>query len=726
MRSDLPQIGRYEVVTRLAVGGMAELFLARERGIAGLERLVVLKRILPHLADHPNFVDMFLREARIAARLAHPNVVQIYDLGEEENSFFIAMEYIHGSTVRELQVLAEKHGRQFPLNVTLGVLSQALRGLHAAHELVDLDGKLLGLVHRDVSPHNIMCTTDGHVKLLDFGVAKATEEGLEATNSGNLKGKFAYMSPEQARREDIDRRSDIFAMGIVAWEILTGARLFKRGNEVDIMKAVLTAEVSPPSRLNAEVPPAIDAVIMQALARQRSDRWATAEEMRQALVKAARDANLGISADPVAEWVDKVAGAHLALRRDTLQNALERSLTNYEREGLLHVTGSESGSIDTQVDLPLAVKMTRDAIRESQERSSGGSGSGSRDRPAPAAASGETVASRHHEAGSEATSTASGDSAARRSMAIAVSILLVLLCVAGVLLWMVIGGSDERALPHDPVLLGEPLPIAWSPTVDPEILRKEIEPLRRYLERTTGRPIPIEVTTSYGESSEQLLRGEVAFAVLPPLMYVRTRAKNANVEPIAIKLFDGAAHSDGLILILGESEIRQFEQLEGKTFCLTDQNSTTGNFLPRAYIRSHGYEVEEFIGDVHWSGDHLQAMRDLLAKKCDAAAVYSGAYISADKLGIPISRFQQLAITGKVPQDPIVAGPRLSSSDREAMRRALLAFDPQTELGKPRVGQVQRITAFRPVDDSAFDFLREIIEEYQQVPEAADAGPLED
>ena len=226
MSDERPQrIGRYEVITRLAVGGMAELFLARERGLAGLERVVVLKRILPQLANKATFVDMFLREARIAARLAHPNVVQIFDLGEEDGAFYIAMEYIHGTTVRELQILCEQQDRRFPLDVTICVIIQSLRGLHVAHDLADLEGRPLGLVHRDVSPHNLMCTADGNVKLLDFGVAKATEEGLESTYSGNLKGKFAYMSPEQARGAVLGAASDVHALGAVLYHCLSGRPL---------------------------------------------------------------------------------------------------------------------------------------------------------------------------------------------------------------------------------------------------------------------------------------------------------------------------------------------------------------------------------------------------------------------------------------------------------------------------------------------------------------------
>jgi phosphate/phosphite/phosphonate ABC transporter binding protein len=706
------QIGRYEVITRLAIGGMAELFLARERGIAGLERLVVLKRILPHLADNPSFIDMFLREARIVARLAHPNVVQIFDLGEEDGTFYIAMEYIHGSTVRELQVLSGQEGR-FPLDVATGVVIQALRGLHAAHELKDLDGKPLGLVHRDVSPHNLMCTVEGHVKLLDFGVAKATEEGLEATYSGNLKGKFAYMSPEQARRQPLDRRSDVFGMGIVVWEMLTGERLFKRDNEMDMMQAVLAGEIPSITQFNAEVPREIDDIVQRALRRDRDERWSSADEMRQKLSSVATEHGIDTSEDRVSQYVKETAGPQLQLRRKTLQNALERSLTSFERDGLLHATGSESGSVDTEVDIPLALKMTRQAIEQSN--SSSGSSAEADD---PAGTTGETVISPTR----DIEETAAEDSkSGRATLFLAIPVVVLLLAATAFVASSMLAEDTEEA--DKPVLLGEPLPIAWSPTVEPDLLRKEIEPLQDYLERATGRPIPIQITRSYGDSSRMLIDGEVAFAVLPPLMYVRTRARSPQVDPIAIKLFDGATQSDALLLVRGDSDVRNLEDLRGGTFCFTDKNSTSGHFLPRAYLRREGYDLEQFVGKIHWTGDHITSLRKLLDGTCDVAATYSGAFISADKLeDINVGRLRTIAITGNIPQDAVVAGPAVKPSDKRAMQEALLAFDSKKHLDRERLGETQRITTFEPVKDSRYDSLRELINEFKAPDEPDEDG----
>ncbi len=317
-------VGPYELITKLAVGGMAEVFLARERGLAGLERLVVIKRILPHLADDPSFVDMFQREARIIAQVSHPNVVQIYGLGEEDGRYHIALEYIHGTTVRELQILATKASEALPVGVAIGIATQACRGLHAAHELKGFDGRPLGLVHRDVTPHNLMCTMSGDVKLLDFGVAKATNAGSEETFSGDLKGKFSYMSPEQTLQQHLDRRSDIFAMGIITWEMLTGRRLFKRKSNLEIMQAITNGDVPPPSRYSGGIDQELDDIVARSLAIERGDRFGTSRELLDALRTYASTRDLQVDATTVSTFVSRIAGETLQSRRDKLEQALER------------------------------------------------------------------------------------------------------------------------------------------------------------------------------------------------------------------------------------------------------------------------------------------------------------------------------------------------------------------------------------------------------------------
>ena len=678
------------MITRLATGGMAELFLARERGIAGLERLVVIKRMLPHLAEQPSFVEMFLREARIAARLQHQNVVEIFDLDQHDGTFYIAMEYIQGSTARELQILAQKRNQEVPIPVAIAIVTAALRGLHAAHELADMDGKPVGLVHRDVSPHNLMCTPDGHVKLLDFGVAKATQ-GAEATYSGNLKGKFAYMSPEQCRRQDLDRRSDIFSMGVVLWELCVGERLFKRDSEMEMMEAVVSGIRKP---LPDDFPPELAEILDQALAIKKEQRFQSAETFRQALLGFYQSQGYGHAEDVVGEFVKKVAGDQLARRSETLQSALERSLTKHEKRGLLHVTGTESQSYaqdDTLVD---------------------------KDEGDPAM-SAETVIAKHRESIETATAdrprgateTRLEDPEKRSNPIFGIVAIVVVVGILAGIAAILIDRSRKTEEDQAPVLLGEPIPIAWAPTVDPKLLREELVPLRKYLERTMGRPVPIEITKDYKESSQKLLKGEVAFALLPPLMYVRTEAQSQEIEPLGMKMYQGASKSDGLLLVRMDDNVRNLDALEGKRFCFTDENSTTGNFLPRAYLRSEGKDPEKFIGEVVWTGDHIQSLRDLIDGKCDAAATYSGALLSASSLHIPVGQIRRLTITGYIPQDIIVAGPGASETDKEAMRKALLSFDPKKEFNVDYLGETQRISGFAEAKEKDFADLKKLEEE---------------
>src|SRR5688572_13881575 len=284
---------------------MAEIFVCCERGLAGLERLVVIKRILPHLAVHPQFVEMFLAEARYVARLNHPNVVQIFELGEDGTAPYLAMEYVSGGSVRDVLVTAIENDVRTPLGAAIGLIAQACAGAHAAHELTDPSGKSLGLVHRDTSPHNLMVTGEGHVKLLDFGIAKATEvaELDDHTRTGALKGKVHYMAPEQCKQEPLDRRADVFALGIVLWELLAQERLFKRDSDLDSMQAIVTSDLKPLARIRPDLPRAIVGAVEKSLRRDKAERYATADEMRRALLDACAKHGIRCDADAVSAFV---------------------------------------------------------------------------------------------------------------------------------------------------------------------------------------------------------------------------------------------------------------------------------------------------------------------------------------------------------------------------------------------------------------------------------------
>ena len=674
-------VGRYELITKLAVGGMAEVFLARERGLAGLERLVVIKRILPHLADDPSFIEMFQREARIIARVSHPNVVRLQELERSEDGrYYIALEYIHGTTVRELQILATKAGEELPIGVSLGIAIQACRGLHAAHELEGLDGKPLGLVHRDVTPHNLMCTKNGDVKLLDFGVAKATQAGSEETFSGDLKGKFSYMSPEQTHQEKLDRRSDVFAMGIITWEMLTGRRLFKRKSNLEIMKAITSGDVPPPSRYAGGIDGELDAIIARALAVDRDARFETSHDLFEALRSYSASRDLRVDATAVSRFVSRIAGDTLDARYSNLQEAIERA--NQGRRGG-ETTGSGLTHLSDDEEMPTVIDRPG-----TQSTSTAGTNTSTN-------MTGLTGLSVSQQTVSGAPSLASGGEA-RGWIAAIVGLVAVLIAGA----WGVgaIGGPS-----------GPPMSMGWAPTVSPEVLRAEVTPLHDYLGGEIDRPVNVVLATSYGDLADKLVRKEIDFAVLPPLLYVRTKERLPDLVPIALKAFDGATMSDGLLLVRRDLDVRELEELEGKRFCLTDKNSTTGNFLPRAYLRSRKHDPSKFMGEVHWSGDHIQAIRDLVDGKCDAAATYSGAVLSADRLGVPVSQIRQLTVTGSIPQDVVCASGETTEEERAKMRAALLAFDPVEVGGDRMFGTTQRISGFSEVEDALYDELREAL-----------------
>ena len=288
--SDVPveRIGRYDVLGLLATGGMAEILLARLRGPSGFERPVVIKRILPHLARQKTFREMFLDEARVVAQIRHPNVVQVHELGDERNELFLVMEYLEGESLGMVVKQLRKRQQALPPRLAAQIIVDACAGLHAAHELTGADGKSIELVHRDVSPQNLFVLYSGQVKLIDFGIAKAADRTAARTATGQLKGKFTYMAPEQVLGEKLDRRADVFALGVILHELLTGQRLFARDNELLVFRAICEADIPPPSKRATGVPPELDAVCAKALERSLEDRYPSALAMRRDLLAAMR------------------------------------------------------------------------------------------------------------------------------------------------------------------------------------------------------------------------------------------------------------------------------------------------------------------------------------------------------------------------------------------------------------------------------------------------------
>jgi serine/threonine protein kinase len=272
-------LGKYKLVKLIASGGMAEVYLAKQAGAAGFEKLVCLKRILPHLARDKQFVEMFLNEARLAARLDHPNIVSIFDLGEANGNYFIAMEFIDGPSLRAIHKRAEERGEFLPIPELLKIVSMAAGGLQYAHDLTGPDGKPLGLVHRDISPDNVLVHRNGSAKVVDFGIAKAANSSSQ-TRTGTLKGKVAYMPPEQLRGEQLDRRTDVFALGVVLYELLAGKRPWEGTSEVALIGKIMTEEPQPLSELRTDAPPELVAIVERSLAKDRSQRYQSCHELQ--------------------------------------------------------------------------------------------------------------------------------------------------------------------------------------------------------------------------------------------------------------------------------------------------------------------------------------------------------------------------------------------------------------------------------------------------------------
>ncbi|WP_437503485.1 serine/threonine protein kinase [Sorangium sp. So ce1099] len=319
-------LGRYRVVDEIGVGGMASVHLARMDGPGGFQKWVAIKRIHPHLVEDDQFVDMFLDEARIAAGINHANVAQVFDLGKDDNTYWIAMEYLHGEPLREVMRRAEERRLRISPELAARICSDAAEGLHAAHELRGKNGQLLGLVHRDVTPHNLFLTYDGYTKVVDFGIAKVADR-LSSTRAGTLKGKLAYMSPEQVRGNDVDRTTDVFALGVVLWELTTNQRLFRMDTDLDTLEKVQACVVPPPSTIVSDYPIELESVVMKALAKHRQDRFQTARELSRALQSFLMRSGVFVGSEEVAQFVQQVFADRIQKREAHLAWAAEVTST---------------------------------------------------------------------------------------------------------------------------------------------------------------------------------------------------------------------------------------------------------------------------------------------------------------------------------------------------------------------------------------------------------------
>ncbi len=313
-----PAASKYKPIAELGRGGMATVYLALVQGPAGFNKLQVIKRLRPALAADPEFLQMFLEEARLAARINHPNVVQTNEVGYDGQYYFIAMEYLDGQTLEAINRKLQKRGQALPLGMHLYFLAETLAGLHYAHELTDFDGTPLNVVHRDVSPHNVMVGYDGHVKILDFGIAKAADSSSD-TRTGIMKGKCAYMAPEQFGGATVDRRADVFAVGVTLWQALTGKRLWKGLSDADIFARLSRGEIPTPTSVKPEIPEALNRICMRALAQRPDDRFQTAAELQSALEDYLSQAGIRTSSREVGDYLSELFSEDRAAIRAAIE-----------------------------------------------------------------------------------------------------------------------------------------------------------------------------------------------------------------------------------------------------------------------------------------------------------------------------------------------------------------------------------------------------------------------
>jgi serine/threonine protein kinase len=341
-------LGRHELLLPIGRGGMATVWVARRRADQKAdERIVAVKAILRDLAGEEDFVKMFLDEGRLVARIRHPNVVELYEVGQAQGVMYMAMEWVEGDSLHTVIAEAGKR-RPIPPEMAVRIVADAAAGLHAAHEATNDQGEPLGVVHRDVSPHNILIGSNGAVKLVDFGVAKAVERLAEATVAGQVKGKFGYMSPEQAVARPVDRRSDVFSLGIVLFEVTTGRRLFRGNTDAETLHLVVEGDIPRPTRVEPGYPVALERIVLKALNRSRRERFQTAEELQWALEAYLKSERTVVPRAGIGSLLKKVVGDRIEARRKAVRAALKEIAGAAAERGQLAPTGPAFETVDRE------------------------------------------------------------------------------------------------------------------------------------------------------------------------------------------------------------------------------------------------------------------------------------------------------------------------------------------------------------------------------------------
>ncbi|OGQ04033.1 MAG: hypothetical protein A2W61_08190 [Deltaproteobacteria bacterium RIFCSPLOWO2_01_44_7] len=377
------QAGQYYLLEKIAQGGMAEIYKGLAYDLAGIKKTVCIKKILPHIAASREFIDMLVDEAKIAVKLNHGNIAQIYDLGKAGDDYFIVMEYVDGQNLSRINKKLLRLGKRIPLPILCAITAEVASGLNYMHRKSDESGGSLNIIHRDISPQNIIISYSGTVKIIDFGIAKAAVK-VGHTESGILKGKFAYMSPEQARGDKIDPRSDIFSLGVIFHELLTGKRLFKSSDNKETLKNVRRAKVIPPSELNPDLPKAIDEIALKALVKDRRHRYAFASDFHDDLSKFLHTHYPDFQPSQVAEFVRNLFREELAISKILVDEGatphliLDKTKTNQEEDAGESTSGGQPG-IDwrefmLEADWPEEIEAREEEEKSPEESESSVSG----------------------------------------------------------------------------------------------------------------------------------------------------------------------------------------------------------------------------------------------------------------------------------------------------------------------------------------------------------------
>jgi serine/threonine protein kinase len=322
---------RYRVIEKLESGGMAEVFRAESEGLQGFRKQVAIKRVLPHLSSKKKFISMFLDEARLSAQLSHSNCVQVFDIGVGDSAFFIVMEFVDGANLKAIIEHIKKSGRDFPVEAAVHIALELCKGLAYAHELTDQNGVPLHIVHRDMSPPNVLVTKHGEIKIVDFGLAKANSQ-LEKSEPGIIKGKFSYLAPEAAMGHEVDARTDIFAVGIILWELLSGQRLFLGDTDFQTVKKVQAAQVPSISQINKKVPQELERIVARALARDPAQRFTTARDLGMELSKFMFKYGVPVSTFDIAQLVQgqmKERQRHRPVQASIIDKLIEEALFEF-------------------------------------------------------------------------------------------------------------------------------------------------------------------------------------------------------------------------------------------------------------------------------------------------------------------------------------------------------------------------------------------------------------